>query len=269
MKKADYIPLVIVAGLFGFIAALRLRAPSSSTTTAETVADSSPGVAPSRTTSTAASVAAAGRPPDDVDATVRITSDPAPVRDLDDLRRQLRMGESGTYLTAMLKQLDSALYRWNDRLVDPLRVWIAAAPGPEPDVQVREVRSAFNEWASLGIPVRFTFVVQRGDADIVVNWIDRFTSDNRVGNTRWVHDQHLWMQPGTEITIATHYMQGQLIPTTLIRGVALHEIGHLLGMPHSPDTTDIMFPKMHSPQLSQADRATVRLLYSVPAGSVK
>ena len=270
MKKADYIPVVIVAALFGFIISLRLRAPARRTETVVTASDPTPATGESRGAITAAGVAAAaGRPPDDVDAVVRMTSDPPPVRDLENLRRQLRMGESGTYLGAMLRQLDSTLYRWNDRLADPLRVWIAAAPGPEPDEQVRQVRSAFSEWVSLGIPIRFTFVVQRGDADIIVNWIERFSTDNRIGNTRWVHDQHRWMQPGTEITLATHYVQGPVIPTPMIRGIALHEVGHLLGMPHSPDTTDIMFPKMHAPQLSQADRATVRLLYSVPAGSVK
>lgn len=270
MKKADFIPLGIVALLAGFIAVQRMRAPSRPRASVAAVSDTASIGSSSEPLPSAASTSAAlGRPPEDVDATVRISSGPAPVRNVEDVRRQLRQGEAGTYLVSMLSQLDSSLYRWNDRLADPLRVWVAPAPGPAPDEQARGVRSAFGEWAALGIPVRFTFVVQRGDADIVVNWVDRFTSDNRVGNTRWVHDQHLWMQPGTEITLATHYQQGQPIRNEVIHAIAMHEVGHLLGMPHSPDTTDIMFPRMHTPRLSQADRATVRLLYSVSAGSLK
>lgn len=270
MKKTDLLPVLIVALLAGFIIAQRMRLPARPEPASATSADSGATDASSPTEpSTATAIAAAGRPPDDVDATVRMTSAPPPVRDVADIRRRLRLGESGTYLAAMLKQLDSSLYRWNDRLADPLRVWIAPPPEPDADERAREVRSAFTEWASLGIPVRFTFVVRKSDADINVNWTDHFNSDNRVGNTRWIHDQHLWMQPGTEITIATHFQQGQPIQTALIRGIALHEVGHLLGIPHSNDTTDIMFPKMHTPQLSSADRATVRLLYSVAAGSLK
>lgn len=270
MKKSDFIPIGIVALLVGFIAVQRMRAPAPPQPTVAAVADTVAGGGSSGSASreTSASVAA-GRPPDDVDATVRISSAPPPVRDVEDIRRQLRQGAAGTYLVALLSQLDSALYRWNDRLADPLRVWIAPPPGPEPAEQARGVRSAFGDWAALGIPVRFTFVVRRDDADILVNWVDRFTADNRVGNTRWVHDQHHWMQPGTAITLATHYQEGQPISNDLIHGIAMHEVGHLLGMPHSPDTTDIMFPKMHTPRLSQADRATVRLLYSVSAGSLK
>ena len=50
--------------------------------------------------------------------------------------------------------------------------------------------------------------------------------------------------------------------------IALHEIGHLLGLDHTGDQANVMAPRVRVRDLSDADRATVRLLYSVPAGRI-
>ena len=51
--------------------------------------------------------------------------------------------------------------------------------------------------------------------------------------------------------------------------VILHEIGHLLGLDQTTDSTSIMAPKVRVRDLSSADRATVRLLYTLPPGAVR
>ena len=54
-----------------------------------------------------------------------------------------------------------------------------------------------------------------------------------------------------------------------MHAIALHEVGHLLGLDHTADTMNIMTPKVRVRELCEADRATMRLLYSLPPGSVK
>ena len=54
-----------------------------------------------------------------------------------------------------------------------------------------------------------------------------------------------------------------------IRVVAMHEVGHVLGLDHSKDSTDIMFPTAKVRELSDRDVRTVRLLYELTPGSVR
>jgi predicted Zn-dependent protease len=71
------------------------------------------------------------------------------------------------------------------------------------------------------------------------------------------------------ITIALHHNGGEVLDGSAIKAIALHEVGHLLGLDHTMDTTNIMTPKVRVRALSEADRATLRLLYSLPPGSLK
>ena len=70
------------------------------------------------------------------------------------------------------------------------------------------------------------------------------------------------------ITLAIHHNQGDELDAESMRAMALHEIGHLLGLDHTKDSLSIMAPKVRVRELSAADRATVRLLYTLPAGPI-
>ncbi len=188
--------------------------------------------------------------------------------DRDDVIRRVRDGEAGTYIGDILRLRDSSLARWPDRNGIPLTVWIqprSAVKDYTPGYRA-SVRDAFEEWSALRLPIRFTFVEDSADAEVHVNWIDHF-NEPISGRTRWTRDDD-WVITDANITLAVHHHQGERLDEEAMRAMAMHEIGHLLGLDHTTDSLSIMAPRVRVRQLSSADRATVRLLYALPAGPV-
>jgi hypothetical protein len=185
---------------------------------------------------------------------------------LDDLRRRIELASQDTYISDVIASHDSALARWPDRQGIPLRVWV------QPTVSysgfnaatVPVVRQAFVEWSNLDIPVPFTFVVDSSMADVRVTWVEKF-NESISGKTLWAHDDAWWIIDAN-IQLAVRHHTGEVLDTTSVRAIAMHEVGHLLGLDHTSDTTSIMAPKVRVRDLSAADRATAQLLYTLPAG---
>ena len=185
-----------------------------------------------------------------------------------DVRHRIELGSQDTYINDVISSHDSALTRWPDRAGNPLRVWVqptAKHDGFNPNA-VPVVRRAFLEWSEVGIPVPFTFVMDSAMADVRVTWVDKFT-ESISGKTLWAHDESWWIIDAN-IQLAVHHHSGEILDTTSIRAIAMHEVGHLLGLDHTTDTTSIMAPKVRVRDLSPADRATAQLLYRLPAGRI-
>jgi hypothetical protein len=183
-----------------------------------------------------------------------------------DVRHRIELGSQDTYINDVIVSHDSALARWPDRQGNPLRVWVQPTARHQDfnAASVPVVRRAFVEWAEVGIPVPFTFVVDSAMADVRVTWVDKF-NESISGKTLWAHDEAWWIIDAN-IQLAVHHHSGEVLDTTSIRAIAMHEVGHLLGLDHTTDTTSIMAPKVRVRDLSPADRATAQLLYKLPAG---
>jgi hypothetical protein len=198
----------------------------------------------------------------------RSTLAPPPPRDYADIAQKLADAKGATYVDAILAEREGNIARWVDRRDTPVTVWV------QPKTAIRDfwpqyrdrVRDAFYTWAAAGVPMRFLFVDDSTTAEVRVRWVDRF-SDLAAGKTYWARDQNWWIVDA-DIEIALHRSTGEAFDGQALRAIALHEVGHLIGLDHSPNPDDIMSARVHVDGLSAADLRTASLIYKLPPGPV-
>jgi len=279
MGRIEYWLLGAVGALIAFIA-VEMVSPVGGTRRTIDVAQqghSPDGLAPpiSSHTRPAADPAAmaAVRTPNagDVNSTVRRSSAPVLVRNISDIRRRIAAGTQGTYMLDMLELQDSVLYRWPDSRDRGVRIWIQ----PDPHIRdwwigyVQSAREVFAEWETARLPIRFEYPTDSTGADIVIQWIDQFPPNElRIGKTRRLADHNAWVTHA-DIVVALHNREGDTFPPGEVHEILRHEIGHALGLGHSKDRGTIMYPENTSLEITPLDRETLRLLYTLPPGSIK
>ena len=180
-----------------------------------------------------------------------------------------RVAESDTYLPQMLAESDSLLRRWPERVADPIAVYLPEGGAAGYSVAMGQaVEEAFSRWQrGSHIPVQFRIVRDPSQGEVSVRWIEKF-DNRRTGQADLTWNTSGWVLKGT-LTLATHSHNGWPLPAEAVYTVALHEIGHLLGLGHSDQPEDVMYPTTTVHDLTNRDRRTAGLLYALPPGSVK
>jgi len=186
-----------------------------------------------------------------------------------EIRRRIRASAGSTYMNDILvASADSMLHRWDGRMSTPVRVFFppTTVANFQPSF-LDAVRSAFQRWQEAGVPVRFNLDADSGSAEVRVQWRIQFEGE-RSGQTdlQWDEDGHL---TGGVVTLATFDAKGQPFAPEDVQVLALHEIGHLIGLDHSPDPGDIMYAQPKVRDLSPRDIRTASLLYDLAPGPLR
>lgn len=153
------------------------------------------------------------------------------------------------------------LRRWSKAEFDNVTVWLS--PGDSVPLwraaDRMMVRDAFHVWSAAGAPVRFVFVPDSAAADVRVTWSDSLP-DGRAGQVTRFADHQGWVRSAV-LEMSTRNLAGGVQDTLTLRAVALHEVGHLLGLEHSRDERDVMAPWVVARKLTPRDVAAMRTLY--------
>lgn len=172
------------------------------------------------------------------------------------------------YLAELIGQTDGTITRWNRATSDPVQVWIA--PPPRALAGWRDgfsaaVWDAFSAWNAAGLPVWFAPASDSARADVRVMWTQHLEDTDATARATW------WVSHTSEIVsglllIGLTSTDSQPLDTNSLRGVALHEIGHLLGLPHTSCYRCVMFGFVQVNDLDPRDIETARRWYARPPG---
>jgi len=179
------------------------------------------------------------------------------------VRARIADASAGTYLLDMVAG-DSMLRRWpDDHLARPLRLAVVpGGPGYRDDF-AGTVTWALARWNG-ALPVQMESGADTATAEIDVVWVDRLDS-SRTGTTELTWDSAGRIKHA-HVVLATHGPGGRALSIREMTALVLHELGHAIGLGHSPDTLDALYPRTRVTELSDRDRATGRLLYALPPG---
>lgn len=185
------------------------------------------------------------------------------------------MGSGDDYLDDITE--GGRLVRWSLSKM-PIKIYIESAPQGIRNFQpgfISQIRRAMDVWTGvLNHQLSYMPVNDPNKADIRVRWTNTIDTRGHSGDGGTAYTAGLMIPhlrndqiEYMEVKIATFDIQGKPQNSETIYAVAIHELGHSLGLlGHSDNPNDIMFAEnQHVISPSKRDLNTIRRLYSTAA----
>jgi predicted Zn-dependent protease len=177
------------------------------------------------------------------------------------------------YLCAGLPEAGEVrVVRW-DNDTRRIRIRVPVPPGMD-ETRGRLLQEAaargIRAWHERPFALRVDLSDRPGPQDFVVRWTPRL-GGRELGRTRtqWVYRNGRADLEVQELSLATQDPRDPSLDLSprQVELTAAHEMGHVLGLPHSDEPDDVMYPENTATRLTARDFTTLNALYGLENGA--